>query len=239
MREVGLDVQRRRPRSSGWTASARTSSRTLSVVMCARRLLERGADAVALGGGDAGDLRRRGPRRSSSRAATPSRRRRARPARRARGRSAARGCGSSPPLPRASTPRGEVPAYATARGRRCRRRRRPSSAAGRPRAARSRRNVSAVGVVAHPGDALAVAGVGGGLGDEQAGDAGVVLGGLARGIDVEDDRRGRRRASALPNAVASRWVRLYRCGWKSATTRRGSGVRAASIVAATSVGWWA
>ena len=94
-------------------------------------------------------------------------------------------------------------------------------------------------VVAHPGDALAVAGVGGGLGHEQAGDAGVVLGGLARGIDVQDHREvGVARAPA-PNAVASRCVRLYRCGWNSATTRRGFWVRAAAIVAATSVGWCA
>ena len=74
---------------------------------------------------------------------------------------------------------------------------------------------------AHPGDALAAAGVGGRLGDEQAGDAGEVLGALARGIDVEDHGEvGRARARGRTR-VASRCVREYRCGWKQATTRRG------------------
>jgi hypothetical protein len=34
-------------------------------------------------------------------------------------------------------------------------------------------------------------------------------------------------------------VRLNRCGWKRAITRAAPWVRAASIVARTSVGWWA
>ena len=74
-----------------------------------------------------------------------------------------------------------------------------------------RRNGLGGRVVAHPGDALAVAGVGRRLGDEQAGDAGVVLGGLARGIDVEDHRQvglrqrlAERRRLALGPAVQVR-----------------------------------
>ena len=73
------------------------------------------------------------------------------------------------------------------------------------------------------------AGVGGGLGDEQAGHAGEVLGALARRVDVEhDDVVGggeRVRRTRAPGAA----VRENRCGWKTATTRRGSSVRAAAM----------
>ena len=56
------------------------------------------------------------------------------------------------------------------------------------------------GVRAHPGDALAAAGVGGRLGDEQAGHAREVLRALARRDRRRAPRRGRRAASARPNA---------------------------------------
>ena len=187
VREVGLARAAPRPTSTAGRVAS-TSSRTLSVVICSAASCERGADAVALGGGDAGDLRRRGPRRSSSRAATPSRRRRARPAPRAPGRSAARGCGSSPPLPRCFdgpsarmsllARSGARPTLSTSPA--------PIVRSRSPSRNSARRKRLGGRVVAHPGDALAVAGVGGRLGHEQAGDAGVVLGGLARGIDVED-----------------------------------------------------
>ena len=81
--------------------------------------------------------------------------------------------------------------------------------------------------------------VGGRLGDRAARSRP----GSPRRARAPDRRRARTatsaRASAAPNARASRAVREYRCGWKTATTRRAPSVRAASIVAATSVGWWA
>jgi hypothetical protein len=75
-----------------------------------------------------------------------------------------------------------------------------------------------------PEDRAAAGRVGGRLGDQEAGDAGEVLGPLAGRVDVEGDRS---------------CVRLKRCGWKQAMRRRGASERAAAIVAATSVGWWA
>ena len=76
------------------------------------------------------------------------------------------------------------------------------------------------GVDAHPGDALAAAGVGGRLGHEQAGDARVVLRALARRVDVEDDARSASASACAERARlalrAREQVRL-----EEATTRRG------------------
>ena len=90
----------------------------------------------------------------------------------------------------------------------------------------------------HPGDGLAARRVGGRLGDEQPGHAGEVLRALARGVDVEhhDHVGGRQRGAELRAWCA---VRENRCGWKTATRAAAPSVRAASIVAATSVGWCA
>src|SRR5207253_289834 len=45
--------------------------------------------------------------------------------------------------------------------------------------------------------------------------------------------------SAAPNSRARRAVREKRWGWRQAIRRSGSSVRAASMLALTSVGWWA
>ena len=205
------------------TAWRRTSSRTLQRRhLAARPTASAALHRVALGGGDAGDLDLAHLDEAGVAQPHPAAGAEREQRRRARGRSAARGCRSIADHCRdASTRRRQAPSAIRASARPTLSTS-PAPIVSSRSPSRSSRAQERLGrrVVAHPGDALAVAGVGRGLGDEQAGDAGVVLGGLARGVDVEDDRQVGR-ASAAPNARASRWVRLNRCGWKSATTRRG------------------
>ena len=103
-------------------------------------------------------------------------------------------------------------------------------------AEQSRSASSIVGVTVH---AAAVRGARGGRGDQPAAHAREVLRPLPRGVDVEHRTRRRRgpapgRTRAPARACASRGA--------AGSTRRPAprvSVRAASSVAATSVGWWA
>ena len=80
-------------------------------------------------------------------------------------------------------------------------------------------------------------GVGGRLGDQQAGDAGVVARCLARGIDVEDDGEvGLRERLAERRGLALRAAEEVRLEQRDDPLRA---LRRPSIVARTSVGWWA
>ena len=102
------------------------------------------------------------------------------------------------------------------------------------------RGEEALGVVErrHP-DTTGRAGVGGRLGDAQPGDAGEVLLALAGRVDAGDDGevgRGQRAAEARRLGLRAREEVGLEDGDDPA---RALASRAAAIVAATSVGWWA
>ena len=100
--------------------------------------------------------------------------------------------------------------------------RQPPRAAAAPRPRRERR---------HPRDGRPAAASAAACATSRPADAGEVLGPLARGVDVEHDDLVGERPAPRRTRAAWRAVREYRCGWKTATTRRGASVRAASSVA--------
>ena len=81
VREVGADLQVADRACTARPRRAARPARTCSVVISSAASSSAARTCVAVGGGDARDLRRRGPRRGWSRAATSSRRPRARAAR--------------------------------------------------------------------------------------------------------------------------------------------------------------
>ena len=266
MRSVcGKSARTSRPATESYwaTASRSASSRTCRVVMSRAGGVERGADLRTPRSRSSRSPRPRARRPATSRAATSSRRSRARPAATSassarsgtRGRRGARRRALR--RRRQSRIEGHRPDLRPARPDSCRTPGRPrgqiltpagQAAAERVDVARAEREQHValaqrgaqvgLGLVeaGQPGDRAPAGGVGGRGGDEPAGDAGeVLLRARARGRSRAPPRRRRARARRRSRAPCAR-VREYRCGWKAATIRRAPSVRAASIVACTSVG---